>query len=90
MRLSMIMPALALSALALHGCNTAEDPRVEGVSFGAGDAIAHNSALQIIDPWPAGVQDTDLAVPARRGGSAAESGGDTGAQTGQTTTSLSD
>ena len=51
-----------------------------------------NTALQIIDPWPAGVQETDFAVPAARGGGETGGGGDTGANaasTGQTTTTTS-
>ncbi|WP_306120805.1 MULTISPECIES: hypothetical protein [unclassified Roseitalea] len=56
--------------LALSACNTTEDPALEGMVLAGGDAIAHNSALQIIDPWPAGVQDTELRVPAARGGAA--------------------
>ena len=30
--------------------------------------MAVNTALQVIDPWPAGVEDTDLTVPSDRGG----------------------
>lgn len=56
-----------LAALPLTGCYSPPETIYEGVTLGAGDAIAHNSALQIIDPWPPGVQDTDLAVPAERG-----------------------
>ena len=53
-------------ALALTGCMAAEDDRLEGIALSGGNALAHNSALQIIDPWPANVQDTDLDVPASR------------------------
>ncbi len=81
--------AMGLIALALAGCNTAEQPHLVGITMGAGDAVAHNSALQIIDPWPAGVQDTDFAVPARSarpegddgGMPAAADGGGTGVST---------
>lgn len=62
---------LFVVGLPLAGCNTAEDPRLEGVALDAGDAIARNSALQIIDPWPANVQDTNLKVPAVRAGEVA-------------------
>lgn len=53
-------------AFALAGCQSTEDRRVEGLTLDAGDAIATNTALQVIDPWPAGVQNTDLVVPAER------------------------
>ena len=33
---------------------------------GAGDAIAANTVMQMVDPWPYGAQDTDLKVPADR------------------------
>ena len=35
---------------------------------GAGDAIAANTVMQMVDPWPYGAQDTDLKVPADRSG----------------------
>ena len=33
---------------------------------GAGDAIAANTVMQMVDPWQYGAQDTDLSVPADR------------------------
>jgi hypothetical protein len=36
------------------------------LTIGAGDAQAANTVLQMVDPWPAGVNDTDLDVPADR------------------------
>lgn len=57
---------VALCAAALSGCNTTEDPRLEGVALSGGEAIAHNSMLQIIDPWPHGVTQTNTAVPAHQ------------------------
>lgn len=38
--------------------------RPEAVSLGAGNAQAANTVLQLVDPWPAGVNDTELDVPA--------------------------
>jgi hypothetical protein len=58
---------LAFAAIPLAGCMSAEDERIEGINFSAANAIAHNNALQRIDPWPVGVQDTDIEVPADRG-----------------------
>ena len=68
---------LALGAPLLAGCQTAEDKDIEGVTLAAGNAVAYNSALQIIDPWPAGVQDTNIKVPADRGAKPAAASGDT-------------
>ena len=59
--------AFAIAAVSLAGCMSAEDERIEGINFSAANAIAHNNALQRIDPWPVGVQDTDIEVPADRG-----------------------
>jgi hypothetical protein len=59
-----IMTAAALAAL-LSGCATTDHSlRYQGVTRGAGNAIAANTVMQMVDPWPAGVEDTDLAVPA--------------------------
>ena len=57
--------AVGCALLMLGGCMT-ENPDSEGISFSGGNAIAHNTALQVIDPWPANVQDTHLIVPAER------------------------
>lgn len=52
----------------LAGCAQDDYLRTEGLTLTAGDSVARNTALQVIDPWPARVEDTDLAVPADRGG----------------------
>ena len=66
MRILHTVLALGLCGSALSGCmNTAEDKDLEGISLAGGNAIAVNTALQVIDPWPAGVQDTDFPVPRR-------------------------
>ena len=65
--------AIAYGASVLSGCVNAEDKNLEGLALTGGDAIAHNSSLQIIDPWPAGVQNTKLIVPADRGKQQAQS-----------------
>lgn len=72
MRLS-IVGILTLAGL-LVGCAQDDLLRTEGLTLTAGDSIARNSALQIIDPWPAGVEDTNLSVPADRGGGAPTKG----------------
>jgi len=78
MRVLTAIGALAAAATMLSGCMSAEDKELEGITLAGGDAIAINSALQIIDPWPAGVQDTELTVPADRGDANSGDGGDTG------------
>lgn len=60
------MALAGLSAALLSGCQYAAQTRHEGLAFGAGDAIAANSAMQIVDPWPWGVERTNLSVPAER------------------------
>lgn len=73
MRRTGLLVAAVIAAAPLAGCVGPEDTLREGVTLGGGEAIAHNSALQIIDPWPPGVQDTDLRVPAKRDDAAAAS-----------------
>ena len=66
MRTSILAMLAVLAMLGVAGCNTAEAPHLTGITPGGGEAMAHNSALQIIDPWPPGVQDADFAVSAGR------------------------
>jgi hypothetical protein len=62
MRVAIFIP---LALLALPGCMASDLDR-DGVTTFAGDAIAYNSALQVVDPWEYGVQQTNLKVPAER------------------------
>lgn len=70
--------------LLVAGCTTSETLHHEGVTSYAGDAIAANTTLQMVDPWQYGVQDTDLETPAerplRRGTGAATPGGGNASQ----------
>lgn len=59
------MTVLLLS-LTTAGCLTEDTMRYNGVTQSAGNAIAANTVMQMVDPWPNGVQDTDLEVPAER------------------------
>jgi hypothetical protein len=59
--LNMIL--LTLVALS-SGCATEETARMDGLTVGAGNAMAANSVMQMVDPWPRGVENTDLIVPA--------------------------
>lgn len=76
MRVLSTLGAVAAAAMMLSGCLSAEDKELEGISLAGGNAIAINSSLQIIDPWPAYVQDTDIKVPADRGDAKAADGSD--------------
>ncbi|MCV0398060.1 MAG: hypothetical protein K5872_18780 [Rhizobiaceae bacterium] len=58
---------LVLCALPLAGCVSDDYSRAEGLSYGAGEAIAANSVMQMVDPWPAGVEDTRVETPADLG-----------------------
>jgi hypothetical protein len=57
---------LVAGTVALSGCMNDVHSRRDGLTEGAGDAIAANTVLQMVDPWPAGVQNTNLRVPSRR------------------------
>ena len=57
--------SLILLAAALAGCTSSDLDR-DGVTTFAGDAIAWNSSLQMVDPWEYGVQQSSLKVPAER------------------------
>jgi len=71
--LIFICPAV----LALAGCMGDGVGRQEGVTSGAGNAIAANTVMQMVDPWQPGVEDTDLKVPAERGSAAAAASDET-------------
>lgn len=60
--------AAAILALALLPACTKTDTvlRYEGVTSFAGNAIAANTAMQMVDPWLYGVQHTNLKTPAER------------------------
>ncbi|WP_027167353.1 hypothetical protein [Mesorhizobium sp. WSM3224] len=51
------------------GCTSDDYVRTEGVTPGVGNAQAANTAMQMVDPWKYGVQNTRLLVPAQRPGS---------------------
>ena len=71
MRGKRSMRALAklavLIGLAATGCMSDQYRRADGLTDGAGDAMAANTVMQMVDPWQDGVQDTHLLVPASRG-----------------------
>ena len=55
---------LFASSILLSGCQSYEFVRSETIALSAGDAIAANSAMQMVDPWPPRVKQTSLATPA--------------------------
>ena len=56
---------LAATAAGAAGC---EDYRArrDSVSFEGGNAVAHNIAVQTIDPWPTHVRDDRIAIDGER------------------------
>ena len=87
MRTHLKFAILAGLAAIGSGCMSDEYRRADGLTDGAGDAIASNSVMQMVDPWQDGVQNTKLLVPAARDAEAgaADEAADTG--TSQSTTS---
>ena len=67
MRAHLKFAILAGLAAIGSGCMSDEYRRADGLTDGAGDAIAANTVMQMVDPWQDGVQDTNLLVPAARG-----------------------
>jgi len=56
--------AILTLAASAAGCAQDDYQRIDGLTMGAGNAIAANTAMQMVDPWPVGVDDTRLRVPA--------------------------
>ncbi len=71
--------ALLIVAAGISGCTTDDTQRLDGLTYSAGDAIATNTVLQMVDPWQDGVQHTDLKVPAERPAPVAAASADTAA-----------
>lgn len=65
------------SAAFLAGCAQDDLMRTEGPTLTAGNALAANTALQMVDPWPAGVEDNEFSVPSDRGGESENGAGGT-------------
>lgn len=53
------------------GCMSDAYRRADGLTNGAGNTIAANTVMQMVDPWQNGVQNTKLRVPAVRGSDSA-------------------
>src|SRR5262245_66465170 len=48
------------------GCMNDAYRRADGLTEGAGDKLAGNTVMQMVDPWQYGGEDTDIARPVRR------------------------
>ncbi len=90
MRLFLKSSAVLLLAGLAGGCTSDDYVRSEGPTTGAGNAQAANTAMQMVDPWKYGVQDTRLLVPAQRGTTAVTADQAAGAKASQTTTTTTD
>ncbi len=64
-RLSRSIAMIAAGAMlaGATGCASEHYRRGDGITDGLGDSVAHNTALQIVDPWQEGVEDTDIDAP---------------------------
>ena len=52
-----------ISMLVLSACQYEDVNRSEFMSGSSGNAMAHNSALQVVDPWPSNASNNNLEVP---------------------------
>ena len=69
----LLLAAAALAgALSAAGCHDAYIARRDGVTFQAGDAVAANKAMHIIDPWPASAQSARIPASGTQAVSAIE------------------
>lgn len=70
----VVAAALAIGALGtmIGGCSQIYLDRRDAVGLGAGDAIAANQAVQVIDPWPPRSGNTNIVFSGQRMQAAAE------------------
>ena len=64
---------LVTASTVLAGCSDIYYDRRETVSSGAADAVASNSAVQTVDPWPPNVANQNIAMNGDRAVLAARS-----------------
>jgi hypothetical protein len=64
--------AAVAGVAALGACHDAYIARRDGVTFQAGDAVAANKAIHIIDPWPASARSARLPASGTQAVSAVE------------------
>ena len=63
---NLVTSAILSAAARAPGCATDRNMRTDGLTNGAGKSMAANTAMQMVDPWQEGVQNTKLRVPAVR------------------------
>src|SRR5205085_11536580 len=65
---AVLMAALYViqGAGAAHAGDDQYLDRMDKITFGAGNAVAHNIAVQTINPWPAYVHDDRINIDGRR------------------------
>ena len=70
----VVAAALVVGALGMMigGCSQLYLDRRDAISLGAGDGIAANQAVQVIDPWPPHSGNTNLVFNGQRMQAAAE------------------
>ncbi|MCX7305253.1 MAG: hypothetical protein NTV73_13110 [Hyphomicrobiales bacterium] len=85
-----IKTAVLIGVTALgSGCVGDAFRRADGLTEGAGNTMAGNSVMQMVDPWQNGVQNTRLLVPAARASTEGAAQEAAGAKDTQTTSSSS-
>ena len=57
---------LLISVATLTGCNHEYLSRDEGVTNFAGEALAANEAISVVDTWPDGFDNTDIPTNGKR------------------------
>ncbi|HZR60265.1 MAG TPA: hypothetical protein VFA80_04905 [Xanthobacteraceae bacterium] len=73
-KVRVVAAALAVGALGMTigGCSQIYLDRRDSLALSAGDAIAANQAVQVIDPWPRRSGNTNLVFSGQRMQAAAE------------------
>ena len=67
----LIAMAIAIMAVGLSGCRDYPEwdeyrARTDSITLEHGNAVAHNIAVQTVDPWPPNVRDTDIDIDGER------------------------
>jgi hypothetical protein len=71
-RASAAVIAIAAFGMTIGGCSQLYLDRRDSLALSAGDAIAANEAVQVIDPWPPRSANTNLVFNGQRMQAAAE------------------
>ena len=65
---AVITVGLAVSMILLSGCRAENRymARRDSISLSAGEAMARNNAIQVVNPWPRHSQDTNFRTDGKR------------------------